>query len=133
MVKVAEALSKQNVHVLEGCEGKMGDPRDGTYLNVKLGALKDAAIALVKEVNALEALEVYAPQSGVNLRHGFDLNEEVSRFETHLILLALVQTGGNQKRAAQLLGVKQTTLNSKIKRHKIAPRRAAHTLARFQR
>ena len=39
----------------------------------------------------------------------------MKRFETALIKLALDQTEGNQARAAQLLGLRATTLNSKIK------------------
>ena len=41
------------------------------------------------------------------------------RFETHLIKMALAETGGNQAKAARLLGIKATTLNSKIKLFKI--------------
>jgi DNA-binding NtrC family response regulator len=46
---------------------------------------------------------------------GIDFYAEVQRFETHLIKMALGETGGNQSRAAKLLGIKATTLNSKIK------------------
>ncbi len=46
---------------------------------------------------------------------GIDFYAEVQRFETHLIKMALAETGGNQSRAAKLLGIKATTLNSKIK------------------
>ncbi len=50
---------------------------------------------------------------------GIDFYDEVQRFETHLIKMALAETGGNQSRAAKLLGIKATTLNSKIKLFKI--------------
>jgi DNA-binding NtrC family response regulator len=43
----------------------------------------------------------------------------VQRFEVDLICSALTRTAGNQTRAARLLGVNLTTLNSKIKRYKI--------------
>jgi transcriptional regulator with PAS, ATPase and Fis domain len=46
---------------------------------------------------------------------GIDFYDEVQRFETHLIKMALAETRGNQSRAAKLLGIKATTLNSKIK------------------
>jgi DNA-binding NtrC family response regulator len=36
-----------------------------------------------------------------------------------MIKSALTKTGGRQRRAASLLGVKVTTLNTKIKRYKI--------------
>jgi len=46
--------------------------------------------------------------------------DEVQRFEIELINSALSRCHGNQTQAAQILGVKLTTLNSKIKRFKIA-------------
>jgi DNA-binding NtrC family response regulator len=45
----------------------------------------------------------------------------VQRYESELIRQALQRTGGNQRRAAKLLGVKVTTLNCKIKRLGIQP------------
>jgi DNA-binding NtrC family response regulator len=43
-------------------------------------------------------------------------NDAVSRFERELIEAALKRAGGVQKQAAELLGLKPTTLNEKIKR-----------------
>ena len=51
----------------------------------------------------------------VDILGGIDFYDEVQRFETHLIQMALNETGGNQAKAARLLGIKATTLNSKIK------------------
>ncbi|HLO00098.1 MAG TPA: helix-turn-helix domain-containing protein [Pyrinomonadaceae bacterium] len=48
-----------------------------------------------------------------------NLQREVHRFEAELIRMALVETGGRQRRAARLLGMKATTLSTKIKRHRI--------------
>ena len=48
-----------------------------------------------------------------------NLQKEVHRFEAAIIRSALAKTGGRQRRAAKLLGVKVTTLNTKIKRLKI--------------
>ena len=45
--------------------------------------------------------------------------DEVRRFEIDLIRRALDQTGGHQSRAARLLGMNATTLNSKIKTYNI--------------
>jgi transcriptional regulator with GAF, ATPase, and Fis domain len=47
------------------------------------------------------------------------LDEILERFEKDLICIALIRTGGVQIKAARLLGVKLTTLNTKIKRFKI--------------
>jgi DNA-binding NtrC family response regulator len=50
---------------------------------------------------------------------GIDFYEEVTRFEVDLIKRALMHTGGHQGRAARLLNLKITTLNSKIKHYGI--------------
>lgn len=47
---------------------------------------------------------------------GLDFNELVSQFENKLILMALGQTNGNKKAAAELLRLNRTTLVEKIKK-----------------
>jgi transcriptional regulator with GAF, ATPase, and Fis domain len=54
-----------------------------------------------------------------NIGRGVNFYDEVRRFEIDLIRRALVQTGGHQSRAARLLGMNATTLNSKIKTYNI--------------
>lgn len=49
-----------------------------------------------------------------------DFAEEVQRFEENLIRSALIKTGGKQRKAAKILNLKVSTLNSKIKRFGIA-------------
>jgi DNA-binding NtrC family response regulator len=76
--------------------------------------------------------EISDPQSIVTTSHdgasnaavhdiarGVNFYEEVRRFEVDLIRRALEQTGGHQSRAARLLGMNATTLNSKIKTYNI--------------
>ena len=60
-----------------------------------------------------------AGASGVDVGRGVDFYDEVRRFEVDLIRRALEQTGGHQSRAARLLGMNATTLNSKIKTYNI--------------
>jgi len=60
--------------------------------------------------------------SNVDLSRGVNFYDEVRRFEIDLIRRALVQTNGHQSRAARLLGMNATTLNSKIKTYNIDPR-----------
>jgi PAS domain S-box-containing protein len=57
-----------------------------------------------------------------DLERGIDLNEEVSRFEKELIKRALKQAGGKQRDAAQILGIKPSTLHAMMKRHNISAR-----------
>ena len=76
--------------------------------------------------------EISDPKSNVSTSHdgasmgavseigrGINFYEEVRRFEIDLIRRALEQTGGHQSRAARLLGMNATTLNSKIKTYNI--------------
>ena len=51
-----------------------------------------------------------------DFRKDISLKEEVENFERTLILRALHQSDGNQKRAANMLKINATTLNEKIKR-----------------
>jgi DNA-binding NtrC family response regulator len=45
-----------------------------------------------------------------------DLRSRVLAYERRLIAAALAATGGNQRRAARLLGILPTTLHEKLKR-----------------
>ena len=85
--------------------------REATLDN-RLDALRDVAATLLE---AVDSLRIAQPSREGNIR----LQAEVQRFEADLIRTALERTGGNQARAARLLGVKHTTLNAKIKRYKI--------------
>ena len=58
----------------------------------------------------------------IDISRGINFYDEVRRFEIDLIRRALDQTGGHQSRAARLLGLNATTLNSKIKSYNILPR-----------
>jgi DNA-binding NtrC family response regulator len=60
--------------------------------------------------------------AGIDIGRGVNFYDEVRRFEIDLIRRALEQTGGHQSRAARLLGMNATTLNSKIKTYNIDPR-----------
>ncbi|MBV9211321.1 MAG: hypothetical protein JOZ52_11855 [Acidobacteria bacterium] len=84
-------------------------------LRQRAQVLKDLALALLSEVQTLG--DVQAMETG----GGIDFYGEVRRFEIELIQRALKKTGGHQMRAARLLNVKVTTLNSKIKRYHISP------------
>jgi DNA-binding NtrC family response regulator len=55
----------------------------------------------------------------IDISRGVNFYDEVKRFEIDLIRRALDQTGGHQSRAARLLGLNATTLNSKIKSYNL--------------
>jgi two-component system response regulator PilR (NtrC family) len=57
--------------------------------------------------------QVVVPEEGISFR------DVITGFEKRLIESSLETSGGVQKKAAQLLGLKPTTLNEMIKRHNI--------------
>jgi DNA-binding protein Fis len=62
----------------------------------------------------------------------FDLQSEVQHFEAELIRSALIMTGGRQRRAAKLLGMKVTTLHSKIRRYGLNDATIAEATSRHE-
>lgn len=90
-----------------------GGAISSTSESQKLEALKVLSLALLREVEALNRNAAQGAERRVNLA------EEVRRFESDLILSALIRTNGRQRQAARLLGMKVTTLHAKIKRYRI--------------
>ena len=88
---------------------------DAQIIKQKFEVLKEIALMLVNEIEALDYVR------SVNISRGINLHEEMRTFEVHLIQSALERTGGHQTRAAQLLGINLTTLHNKLKRLKISP------------
>lgn len=75
--------------------------------------------------SAMERMSASSGKSGsVDLKHGVSFYDEVKNYEIDLIRRALDQTGGHQSRAARLLGLNATTLNSKIKSYNIQTKSA---------
>lgn len=60
-----------------------------------------------------------AAEPGDPLRDGINLHDEVQRYEKSLLSAALERCGGIQTRAARLLGMKVSTLNSKLANYNI--------------
>jgi DNA-binding NtrC family response regulator len=79
----------------------------------KIASFKEMAKSLVADIDAAREARI------LNIHQGINLPEEVINYEVSIIRRALRATGGNQKEAARLLGLRVTTLNSKIRRHKI--------------
>jgi DNA-binding NtrC family response regulator len=103
-------LTKSNFSLEKLSKSCLNPP---TVEEVRVASLKVLALTLLHQVEALE--KQIAAESAPEL----NLQKEVQRFEAAIIRSALEKTGGRQRRAARLLGVKVTTLNTKIKRHKI--------------
>lgn len=100
---------RRPAHPLKPSREKSNDDRE-----IQLRSLKVLALTLLHEIERIETTP--APET-----RALDLRDEVQRFEAQLIRSALITTGGRQRRAARILGMKVTTLNSKIKRYGIDP------------
>lgn len=87
--------------------------------NGRLKKMRDLASELLEESEALEhegeLAEASATIASLSTNAAIDFFEEVRQFEVRLINRALDLAGGNQARAAQLLGLGTTTLNYKVK------------------
>ena len=83
--------------------------------------LKDLALILLKETQSLERETLLSRLSSpggparLDIENGIKLDDAVRQFESGIIQQALLITGGNQARAARLLGIKANTLNYKVK------------------
>ena len=84
-----------------------------TVAEGNITSLRELTFKLLRKVESIG--EAQTP----DIENGVDFYDEVSRFEIDLIKRALIQTGGHQRRAARLLNLKVTTLNSKIKHYNI--------------
>ena len=101
--ELSEELAKVNI----------SEHTDEAASHNKIETLKELTFRILREVQSMR--EVGVPV----IDNGIDFYAEVTRFEIDLINRALMQTRGHQGRAARLLNLKITTLNSKIKHYGI--------------
>jgi len=105
-----EPVLQPNFSLKELSKARLTSP---TTEEARLASLKVLAMTLLSQVESLENQMAEGSVPELNLQN------EVHRFEEEIIRSALKKTGGRQRRAARLLGVKVTTLNTKIKRYNI--------------
>ena len=112
---IVESISKRR---LRGLPSRKAKPA------ARLEKIKELAGYLLDEAESLDhqnaLAEASATVDGLEMETGVDFFDEVKRFETRLIGRALELTGGNQARAARMLGLGTTTLNYKIKQYELA-------------
>jgi DNA-binding NtrC family response regulator len=86
----------------------------------------EAAVALSGERETLEPLDFPFDGAGTKFTaaaaagiavpdHGLDFEQTVSQFERSILMQALEKTAGNKKQAADMLGLKRTTLSAKLR------------------
>jgi transcriptional regulator with GAF, ATPase, and Fis domain len=101
-----------DIHLVNVAGADGGRDRADSVLS-KTTTLKQLALKLLVEAQSLNEVPM------LDVGNGIDFYEEVKRFEVDLIQSALSLAGGNQVKAARLLNMKVTTLNSKIKHYDI--------------
>ena len=114
-------MDETNCQHLNGRNGRARDEQSGptdsprqcpdAAVNNRIDCLKVLALTLLRQIESLEN----TTGSGSD----FDLGMETRRFESEIIRSALIKTGGRQRQAARLLGMKATTFNTKIRRYGI--------------
>ena len=111
-MKSTAAWESEDLDLVSGAP-PAGDEEQLTSAAGSITSLRELTFKLLRKVESIG--EVHMP----DIESGVDFYDEVSRFEIDLIKRALIQTGGHQRRAARLLNLKVTTLNSKIKHYNI--------------
>jgi DNA-binding NtrC family response regulator len=122
----ARELRNRSNHRMQESLAAMPTPQlkiAGRPARNRVKRLLDLTDELLRETETLARDKAFTDESNrlraLNLAEGVDFYDEVTRFETGLIRLALDHTGGHQAKAARLLHIKPTTLNSKIKLYRI--------------
>src|SRR6267154_5441059 len=96
---IAETISK---HQLRGLPSRKAAATE------RLNKIRDLASALMDEAKSLDhengLAEASATVENLSLKSRVDFFDEVRQFEVRLITRALEVSGGNQARAARLLG-----------------------------
>jgi DNA-binding NtrC family response regulator len=86
----------------------------------RVHALKALVELVLHELESLQKMAIQnTPRNGED---SVSLPDEIVEFESRLIRNALIQTHGNQRSAAHLLGIKHTTLHAKLRRYNIDSR-----------
>jgi DNA-binding NtrC family response regulator len=95
-----------------GSQRRAGNQRGAMGTECRIKALKMLATNLLQQ---MEAMESSRPET----RTTVNAHSLVDQFEAQLIRSALLLTGGHQRRAATILGLKPNTLNNKMRRYEL--------------
>lgn len=115
------SIPSRHVGRLRSVTPRASFKREHPQLTTRVQGLKDLALTLLKEAQAIEGdvlmSELSMPQGvrQMDIENGIKLDDAVRQYESSIIQQALLITGGNQARAARMLGIKPNTLNYKVK------------------
>jgi transcriptional regulator with GAF, ATPase, and Fis domain len=111
-------------HNIDELLATLAPAKDEVDFHSAVDALQQLSILFASAVEALKFCNL--PDSNAEV----DFYAEVRRFEIGLIVKALKRVDGSQLKAARLLNMKTTTLNSKVKLYGIDLLRPAVPLSR---
>src|SRR5262249_36182744 len=77
--------------------------------DARITSLRILALTLLRQIEALDEPNAGGEDNNLSFR------VEVKNFEAALLRSALAQTGGRQRQAAKLLGMKAATFNKKVR------------------
>ena len=115
------STSSRHVGRLRSVTPRATFKREHPQLTSRVQGLKDLALTLLREAQSLEGevlmSELALPQGvrQLDFESGIKLEDAVRQYESSIIRQALLITGGNQAKAARMLGIKPNTLNYKVK------------------
>jgi DNA-binding NtrC family response regulator len=109
-----------------GAGGALGSSRPPSPRNTPpadlasiIDELKSSQIALTLALKALSLMRNAAELQPLSRYDRIDFYEEVQRFQIKLIIDALILSCGSKKQAAELLGLKLSTLSMMINRYNL--------------
>lgn len=126
MSRLRQVEPMQNLSHFESRARKLGGSKPRRLqesIQARVESLHSLASGIVAAADDLEGLAyqilAYPIEASV-IENPTDFYKLVRNYEIFLIQRALKRTGGSQAKAAALLNLKTTTLNSKIKSYEIA-------------
>ena len=106
---------------IRGAVSEINLSDEARELNSTLIQMKTLARTLLVEIESLTLTQCREIESGL------DFYEMVKLFEINLIERALLKTGGHQRRAARILGLRAGTLSAKMKLYDIKAKSESET------
>ena len=109
--QIVEPRLRRDEDSFDRVNSEAGETTTTLGVKCRVSALRILTATVLKQMESIESRS--EPQFEI------DLPSLVREFEAQLIRNVLEMTGGHQRRAARILGLKANTLNNKMRRHDI--------------